>query len=187
MADPATYPVGTIAKLLVLTERQVQSLAAQGMLPKAERGRYELVPVVQAYVRYLRDRTLGADAENDDIGNLKARMIKARARMAEMEADQMDGTLLRRTAVEAAWGAMVGNMRSRLLSIPNKCAPLAQTAASLAEASAAITAAVHEALTEVSRTPVYARRDPGESAAGADGDGGSDAAHSGTAAETDGL
>jgi hypothetical protein len=43
-----TYSVSTIAKLLILTERQVQALAKDGVLPKAERGRYALVPVVQA-------------------------------------------------------------------------------------------------------------------------------------------
>ncbi len=44
-----THPVETIAKLLILTERRVQQLAREGILPKAEHGRYELVPVVQAY------------------------------------------------------------------------------------------------------------------------------------------
>ena len=154
-SNRATYSVGIIARLLVLTERQVQNLAAQGVLPKAERGRYELASVVQAYVRYLRGQTLSPDGETNDIGPLKARLIKARARVAEAEADQLDSTLLQRSQVEAAWGEMVSNMRARLLGIPNKCAALAQTAPSLTEASAAITAAVHEALDQISRTPVY--------------------------------
>ena len=151
----ASYSVGVIAKLLVLTERQVQSLAAQGVLPKAERGRYELAPVVQAYIQYLRGRTPFTDRETNDIGPLKARLIKARARVAEAEADQLDGTLLQRSQVEATWGEMVSNMRARLLGIPNKCAAQAQTAPTLTEASAAITAAVYEALDQISHTPVY--------------------------------
>jgi hypothetical protein len=36
-----TYPVGVIAKLLMLTERRVQQLAAEGSIPKAQHGRYE--------------------------------------------------------------------------------------------------------------------------------------------------
>ena len=58
----ATYPVATIAKLLLLTERRVQQLTREGVLPRADRGRYELAPVVQAYVRYLRDRMLPSEA-----------------------------------------------------------------------------------------------------------------------------
>ncbi len=151
----ATYSVGIIARLLVLTERQVQSLAAQGVLPKAERGRYELASVVQAYIRYLRGQKLLPDGDTLDVGPLKARLIKARARVAEAEADQLDSTLLQRSQVEAAWGEMVSTMRARLLGIPNRCAAQAQTAPTLSEASAAITAAVHEALDQISRTPVY--------------------------------
>ena len=57
----AAYPVTTIAKLLILTERQVQSLARQGVMPKADRGRYELVPVVRAYIRCLRETLIPED------------------------------------------------------------------------------------------------------------------------------
>ena len=62
MSSAATYPVSTIAKLLMLTERRVQQLTADGVIPKPERGRYELIPAVQGYIKYLRARTLGADA-----------------------------------------------------------------------------------------------------------------------------
>lgn len=185
-SSTATYPVGTIAKLLVLTERQVQSLATQGVLPKSERGRYELVPVVQAYIRYLRERTVTADAGRDDVATLKARIIKAKTRLAEAEADQLDGSLLPRIAVEAAWGKIITNMRARLLALPSKCAPAAHQAASLSEVAAVITAAVHEALDEISRTAVYAESDVARArGAGEDSDGSTPAGS--TAAESNSL
>ena len=82
-----------MAKLLLMTERNVSGLAQRGVIPKSERGRYELVPVVQAYIRYLRDRTIGGDMTGDEnLANAKGRMVKARARMAEAEADLLDGT-----------------------------------------------------------------------------------------------
>ena len=37
----ATQPIAVIAKLLDLTERRVQQLSREGVIPKAERGRYE--------------------------------------------------------------------------------------------------------------------------------------------------
>src|SRR4030065_330688 len=56
-----TYPVAVISKLLDLTPRRVQHLANEGVIPRAEKGRYELVPAVRGYIRYLRDRAVGRD------------------------------------------------------------------------------------------------------------------------------
>ncbi len=153
----ATYPVGTMAKLLLMTERNVAGLAQRGVIPKSERGRYELVPVVQAYIRYLRDRTIGGDMTGDEnLANAKGRMVKARARMAEAEADLLDGTVLRRAAVEAAWERVLVALRMRILALPAKAAPVMHAAPTLAEASAVLTTAVHDLLTELARIPVYA-------------------------------
>ena len=66
MTAKATYPVNVIAKLLDLTIRRVYQLTNEGVIPRAEKGRYELVPAVQGYIRYLRDRAVGADALPDE-------------------------------------------------------------------------------------------------------------------------
>jgi hypothetical protein len=155
MTAAATYPVETIAKLLLLTPRRVQQLTKAGYLPKAERGRYELVPVVQAYVRYLRDRAVNGDAGDDDIGAHKARLIKARARAAEIEADSLDGTRLHIEDVEKAWQAIVGNLRAALLGFPTKQAPLILGASTTREVHSRLTAGVHDLLDQLARQPVY--------------------------------
>ena len=56
----ATQPIGVIARLLDLSERRVQQLSREGVIPKAERGQYDLVGSVRGYVRYLRDQVLKA-------------------------------------------------------------------------------------------------------------------------------
>ena len=81
-----TYGAEAIARLLVITPRRLQQLTKEGYLPKSERGRYELVPVVQAYIRYLRDRAVKGDLGDDDFGTHKTRLIKAQADIAELEA-----------------------------------------------------------------------------------------------------
>jgi hypothetical protein len=43
MADPKSHPGTAIAKLLNITERRLQQLAKEGVIPKTERGRYPLV------------------------------------------------------------------------------------------------------------------------------------------------
>ena len=91
-----------------------------------------------------------------NLANAKGRMVKARARMAEAEADLLDGSLLRRAAVEAAWERVLVALRMRILALPAKAAPVMHAAPTLAEASAVLTTAVHDVLTELARIPVYA-------------------------------
>ena len=43
----ATQPIGVIAKLLDLSERRVQQLSREGVIPKAERGQYDLIGSVR--------------------------------------------------------------------------------------------------------------------------------------------
>ena len=51
----------TIARTLDLTERRVNQLVKEGTLPKTERGRYELIPVVQAYIKFLREKSVNTE------------------------------------------------------------------------------------------------------------------------------
>ena len=156
-AGSKTYPVGTIAKLLLLTERRVQQMTKDGVLPRVGRGRYEIVPVVQGYIRYLRDRTVGGDLTGgENLANAKGRMVQARARIAETEADLLDGSLLQRAAVETAWERVLVALRMSILALPTKAAPIVHAAPTLAEASAILTTVVHDLLANLSRIPVYA-------------------------------
>jgi phage terminase Nu1 subunit (DNA packaging protein) len=160
-ADANALTVDQIAGVLKLKQRRVQQLVDVGVLPRAERGRYALIPCVHAYIDYLR-----GDAEGDDdaagktgiakeSATAKTRMIQARARMAELEADQLDGSMLPRALVERAWADITLTVRSRLLLVPNRAAPLAHAALSVPEAAAAITSALHDALGDLARIPLY--------------------------------
>lgn len=44
------YKVAVIARFLNLTERRVQQLARDGIIPKPEKGKYDLVGCVQGYI-----------------------------------------------------------------------------------------------------------------------------------------
>lgn len=47
----ATQPIGVISRLLDLSERRVQQLSREGVIPKANRGQYDLIGSVRGYVR----------------------------------------------------------------------------------------------------------------------------------------
>lgn len=156
MASAQTFPLDTICKLLDLTPQRVAQLVNEGVIPRKERGRYELVPVVRGYIHYLRQRALKGDAKatGDDYASHRARLTKARADMAEMEREQMGNRLIPVHDVERAWCDVVANMRAKMLAIPTIAAADAQAAQTLAEAKQVLKERVHEALEELANVRV---------------------------------
>lgn len=119
----ATQPIGVIAKLFDLSERRVQQLSREGVIPKAERGQYDLIGSVRGYVRYLRDQAVKAQAGAPDYAAERARFIRARADIAEMEAEEKRRSLIAADQIEAAWIAVLALLRTRLLGLPDRLAP----------------------------------------------------------------
>lgn len=84
-----------------------------------------------------------ADAE-------RARLVRARARKAELEIAALERSLLPFDEVVEAWQQLVAAFRARCLALPTKLAPrLAMS--ETREIRAVLTAAVREALQELSR------------------------------------
>lgn len=116
-----TYPVGTIAKLLLLTERRVQQLTAEGVITKAERGRYELAPAVQGYIRYLQERALAMDSKLPvDFHAEKARLTKAQADIAELELQELRGELASVKDFERAQAKACATIRTNICNVPQR-------------------------------------------------------------------
>ena len=88
-----TYSTTTIAKLLKLSERRVQQLTKDGIIPKVDRGKYELVPAVHGYIDYLRHQ-MSAEVSADDIVKNKNRLTLATAELREIEKSQFEGELI---------------------------------------------------------------------------------------------
>lgn len=167
-----TYDRGTIAKLLLMTERHVGKLVQDGTIPKVERGRFELVPVVHAYIKFLRARAVKGDLGESDFGTHKARLTRAQADLAELQWQQAKGNVLPRAAVLAAWQQTIAAARAKLLAIPTKTAGRVLAVSSLPEVEAILQEHIHEALAELARSDgIPAAGSPGglEAAAEADG------------------
>lgn len=178
-----TQPISVISSLLDISERRVQQLSKAGVIPKAARGRYELIGSVRGYIRHLRDLNLKGEAGNADYGTERARLVKAKADLAEMEASQMRGDLLSAPDVKVAWTEIVALMRARLLVLPDKIAPVVHETTSLNQAKDVIKKAIHEVLTEIAETnveitPHVDRNDSSEG--NGDGSAGSDSTTAGS-------
>lgn len=120
MAKAPTYPVATIAKLLMLSDRRVQQLTKDGVIPKAERGRYELAPAVQGYIRFLQERSLRSDTSPIDYHAEKARLTKAQADSAEIEAAKARQEVASVATVERNLSGLFAEVRTNLRNIPDR-------------------------------------------------------------------
>ena len=106
-----TYPIKTICEILDLTDRRVCQLGTDGIVPKkSERGRYELIPTVRAYIHWLRDRSLYSEAKarNGNIVSLdeaRRRKLIAEAELAELELQKERGEVVSIAETEKSWTA----------------------------------------------------------------------------------
>ena len=116
------HKVSVIARFLNLTERRVQQLVREGIIPKPEKGKYDLVKCVQAYVRYLQERAYGSGDLPQEIHLERARLIKAQADKTEFEVATLQGQLVPLEAVERDWMQHVTACRLKMLAIPTKSA-----------------------------------------------------------------
>lgn len=123
-AGTPTYPVSTISKLLLLTERRVQQLVKEGVIPKTERNRYELAPAVQGYIRYLQERMVGNTAQPLDYQVEKSRLVRIQADKAQLELDHLNEVLVSTQEVSKEWESILNDLKSKMLSVPSKAAPL---------------------------------------------------------------
>jgi hypothetical protein len=167
--------------------RRVQQLTTEGVIPRTKHGQYEIAPAVRGYIRYLRERSIGGDARAaDEVGTSRALLLKSRARMATLEADQFEGLLLNRSDVEKTWGAAITNIRTRMLAIPPTTAPAIVYLTTPAQIANFLTQAVAEALDDISTTPIYTVPDQ-RSDAGAERHAEDGATAGDVAAATDGV
>lgn len=153
MSSPS-QPLAVIAKLLDLSERRVQQLGREGVIPKATRGQYDLIGSVRGYVRYLRDQAVSAQAGAPDYAVERARFIRARADLAEMEARQRRGSLIAADDAEAAWIGILALLRTRLLSLPDRLAPLVHEQDNLARTRDLLRGSLREVLEDLANSDV---------------------------------
>lgn len=159
-----------IAKLFQVTVRRIQQLTQEGILETVEikQGkrilrRYDLIPTVQAYIKYLGDKAYGreqkgsTDKEEEKL-QAEIDMKKTKARIAELELDELEGRMHSADDVEAMTTDLCLAVRSALLSMPGQLAVDVAESTDAAEISEIIKAAVNDILDELSRYEY----DPGE-------------------------
>ena len=147
-----------IAKLFDLDVRRVQQLAKEGILPAASQRPYkfDLLPTVKAYIRYLRDRANGNEAKTADTVKAEADKLRAeadlkqsKAKIAELQLKELEGKMHRSEDVEALTNDLVYTARSMIMALPGRLAMDVVQAGSANEASALIRTECYKILDEL--------------------------------------
>ena len=143
-----------IAEVLGIQERTVRERAAAGDLVKQGQNKYILEASVQAFLLFTkRAATSKRIPETEGEADLvveRTRLTKAKADMAEMQAETMRGTVHEAGSVESVWTDMILNCRARLLGIPRKMAPRILGMVKPAEIEKDLEVEIHLALNELS-------------------------------------
>lgn len=118
-----------IAKIFGVSTRRVEQLKTEGVIKgQGKPTKYDLLPTIQAYIRYLSDKANGREKKESDAQleteklTAEKRIKMAKAEMAELELKELKGELHRASDVEAITTDHVLYMRSMLMAIPGKLA-----------------------------------------------------------------
>ena len=145
----SSFNIQAIAKLLKLSARRIQQLAKEGVIPKAERGKYDLVNSVHGYIDYLKAKA-GGEFTAEEVLKNKNKLLKAKAELAEIDKMKASGELIPKGEVKKSWLELVHKLKQKLLSIPNKVAPVVVTVKSINEIKLILQDKIYEALYEIS-------------------------------------
>lgn len=151
------YAIGVqeIAELTGYTTQRIDQLSAEGVTVKLGHGKYDAFGTLQNLFSHVRTKRTNqydsADPSSPEGQNYeahRARLTKAKADMAEIDADLKKGTTHAAEAVAAVWADMIGNARAKLLALPTKLAG-ALDGLTITEREALLKDGVNEALREL--------------------------------------
>lgn len=164
MAGKNLQKVEIIAKLFQVTVRRIQQLTQEGVLQTVEvtegnrkLRRYDLMPTIQAYIKYLSDKAYGREQKESVTDKEEAKLQaevdikRAKARIAQLELDELEGRMHSAEDVEAMTTDLCLAVRSALLSMPGQLAVDVAEVTDAAEISEIIKSTVNDILDELSR------------------------------------
>lgn len=148
----------TIAKLFGVTDRRVQQLAKEGVIPAAKTKPYmfDLLPTIQTYIKYLSDKANGKEGKSADTVQAESDKLRAeadlkqsKAKIADMQLKELEGKMHRSEDVAAVMDDLVYSIRSMIMALPGRLAMDVTQAANANEASAIIRAECSKILNEL--------------------------------------
>ena len=159
--EPAGYcTTAVLANLFDITSQWVGELTKNGILRKHETEvgpRYNVVEATRAYVKHLREKAAGRSDKEDAVSEkeqqklaAEVRIKEAKADYAELELQELQGTMHRSEDVEKMTQQLVFTIRGMMVALPGRLAVDVAGVESAAEASVIIRREVNAILDELS-------------------------------------
>ncbi|MEM8822447.1 MAG: terminase small subunit [Pseudomonadota bacterium] len=117
-ADAETVTAEVVGEWLGVSGTQVHRLARQGVIPRTDDKRFDLRAAILAYAAHLRDAQRGRTTTDPDLQAEKLRLARANAEKIELANAKVRGALVPVAEVEAAWAAVLRDVRAAMLAIP---------------------------------------------------------------------
>lgn len=112
-APASGIPIEQVARLLTISPRRVQQLAAEDYIPRAADGRYPIVGAVQGYIRSLRD-----DLTRESKSAQAKRLQEVKAQEVEIRIAERQRALVTVAEAQDAMDSVCGLVRSELVGMP---------------------------------------------------------------------
>lgn len=142
-----------LGQVIGVSERQVRNLSSEGKILKTPSGSYELVPALRFYIQNLKRDSEATKSEIKDTENYnkeKTLHERAKRQKAELQLGQMRGELHKSEVVEVVMTDMLSTIRSKLLAIPVKMAPILIGRDNISEIQEILESEIYEALKNLS-------------------------------------
>lgn len=149
-----------LANLFGLTGQWINQLTRDGVIKRRDTPagkRYNVVESVRAYTQYLRDKAASrADKgipEDKELEKFEAevKIKQAKAKIAELEAQEVQGIMHRSEDVAAMTEDLIYTVRGSLMALPGRLAVDVTSAQTAAEAADIIRAEVFKVMQELSQ------------------------------------
>ncbi len=157
--SPGYCKAEDLANLFALSGQWINQLTRDGVLKKRDTPagkRYNVVESTRAYVQYLRDKAAGRGErgipESKELEKFDAevRIKQAKAQIAELEAQELQGIMHRSEDVAAMTEDLLYTVRDSLLALPGRLAVDTAGAATAAEAAEIIKREVYLVMKDLS-------------------------------------
>jgi phage terminase Nu1 subunit (DNA packaging protein) len=108
----------TLASWCGVSTRHIGQLAAEGILEKVGRGRFDLKQSIARYMGHLREQAAG----RSDIASAAIQLKRANAKLAQLRYDKEAGKLIEVALLRQTWDPLVRGFMRFVMSIPGTAA-----------------------------------------------------------------
>lgn len=143
-----------MAKAIKRTKQRVIQLVHMDILKKSEFGKYDLWDNIHRFIDYQDSQIKGHGSLT--LTDERTRLTKINADRKNLQLEKERGELLHVDTVMKLHGAVFQNIRSKMLAIPSKLAPLTYGARTIPEIEATLRKAIYECLEEVAEPELRA-------------------------------